>query len=213
MKSWKKIALAGGLALAMALTLAGCGAAKSMNSMTESSWGLYSEQASQEYDSIGWDASAAPGENSSTDSIPRESKMIYTARLTMETVEFDKTISGLEGLVSDCGGYVESSSLDGGTYRWGYFTVRIPREKFQDFCDRAGALCQLNSKSVERQNVSEQYYDTESRLTTQRTKLEYMGSEVFQVTAVYREVDGAPCVMELVQKLDGEDIGKRNGFR
>ena len=40
----------------------------------------------------------------------------------------------------------------------------------------------------------------------QRTKLEYMGSEVFQVTAVYREVDGGPCVMELVQKLDGETL-------
>ena len=40
----------------------------------------------------------------------------------------------------------------------------------------------------------------------QRTKLEYMGSEVFQVTAVYREVDGVPCVMELVQKLDGETL-------
>ena len=37
----------------------------------------------------------------------------------------------------------------------------------------------------------------------QRTKLEYMGSEVFQVTAVYREVDGVPCVMELIQKLGG----------
>ena len=33
-----------------------------------------------------------------------------------------------------------------------------------------------------------------------------MGSEVFQVTAVYREVDGVPCVMELVQKLDGETL-------
>lgn len=40
----------------------------------------------------------------------------------------------------------------------------------------------------------------------QRTKLEYMGSEVFQVTAVYREVDGVPCVMELIQKLDGETL-------
>ena len=48
----------------------------------------------------------------------------------------------------------------------------------------------------------------------QRTKLEYMGSEVFQVTAVYREVDGAPCVMELVQKLDGETlIDPENGDR
>ena len=48
----------------------------------------------------------------------------------------------------------------------------------------------------------------------QRTKLEYMGSEVFQVTAVYREVDGVPCVMELIQKLDGETlIDPENGDR
>ena len=48
----------------------------------------------------------------------------------------------------------------------------------------------------------------------QRTKLEYMDSEVFQVTAVYREVDGAPCVMELIQKLDGENlIDPENGDR
>ena len=48
----------------------------------------------------------------------------------------------------------------------------------------------------------------------QRTKLEYTGSEVFQVTAVYREVDGVPCVMELVQKLDGETlIDPENGDR
>ena len=47
-----------------------------------------------------------------------------------------------------------------------------------------------------------------------RTKLEYRGSEVFQVTAVYREVDGVPCIMELVQKLDGETlIDPENGDR
>ena len=41
---------------------------------------------------------------------------------------------------------------------------------------------------------------------TQRTKLEYMGNQVFQVTAVYREVDGLPCVMELIQQLDSETL-------
>ena len=41
---------------------------------------------------------------------------------------------------------------------------------------------------------------------TQRTKLEYMGSQIFQVTAVYREVDGQPCVMELIQQLDSETL-------
>ena len=48
----------------------------------------------------------------------------------------------------------------------------------------------------------------------QRTKLEYMGTDVFQVTAVYREVDGKPCVMELIQQLDSETlIDPENGDR
>ena len=48
----------------------------------------------------------------------------------------------------------------------------------------------------------------------QRTKLEYMGRDIFQVTAVYREVDGQPCVMELIQQLDSETlIDPENGNR
>ena len=48
----------------------------------------------------------------------------------------------------------------------------------------------------------------------QRTKLEYMGCDIFQVTAVYREVDGQPCVMELIQQLDSETlIDPENGNR
>lgn len=33
----------------------------------------------------------------------------------------------------------------------------------------------------------------------QRTKLEYKGNELFEVTACFVEVDGKPCVMELVR--------------
>ena len=40
----------------------------------------------------------------------------------------------------------------------------------------------------------------------QRTKLEYMGRDLYQVTAVYREVDGAPCVLELIQPLDCDNL-------
>ena len=48
----------------------------------------------------------------------------------------------------------------------------------------------------------------------QRTKLDYMGRDIFQVTAVYREVDGQPCVMELIQQLDSETlIDPENGNR
>ena len=41
---------------------------------------------------------------------------------------------------------------------------------------------------------------------TRKTKLEYAAPDIYQVTAVYREVDGKPYVMELAQKLDDETL-------
>ena len=37
-----------------------------------------------------------------------------------------------------------------------------------------------------------------------RTKLEYLDSDIYQVTARYVEIDGQPYVMELLRKMDEE---------
>ena len=39
----------------------------------------------------------------------------------------------------------------------------------------------------------------------QKTKLKYIGSELYEVTARYLEIDGKPYVMELIQTLDDSD--------
>ena len=36
----------------------------------------------------------------------------------------------------------------------------------------------------------------------QKSKLEYIDNDVFQVIAKYLEVDGKPCVMEMIEKID-----------
>jgi hypothetical protein len=75
-------------------------------------------------------------------------------------------------LVSTLGGYFESSSVNNySRYRSGSYTVRVPADKFEEFCSQVGQLCQVNHISRDAQNVSESYYDTQSRLTTQQTKL------------------------------------------
>lgn len=48
----------------------------------------------------------------------------------------------------------------------------MPQESFAAFLDRAGQLAHVTHRTAYQENVSEQYYDVESRLTTQRTKLE-----------------------------------------
>ena len=48
----------------------------------------------------------------------------------------------------------------------------MPAAKYNEFCNLVGDLAQLNRQEHTAENISEAYYDTESRLVTQRTKLE-----------------------------------------
>ena len=118
-------------------------------------------------------------------SLPANTKLIYTASMELETTAFDEAIAGLEALVKDMGGYFEHSNVNNyGTYRQGSYTVRVPAANFDGFCNAVGQLCQLNSVSRSAQDVSEAYYDTESRLVTQKTKLERLQNLLAQAVTM-----------------------------
>ena len=101
-------------------------------------------------------------------------KMIYTARMEVETTGFDAADADLRTLVEVLGGYFEQAAVHNyaSGYRSGDYTVRVPADQFQPFLDRVGTLCHVTYQEQTSENVSEAYYDAESRLATQRTKLE-----------------------------------------
>ena len=101
-------------------------------------------------------------------------KLIYTASMNAETTDFDGCAADLEKLVAQMDGYFENTSVSnyGSGYRSGSYTVRIPAAQFQAFCKQVGSLCHVTYRDSSAENVSEAYYDTQSRLETQRTKLE-----------------------------------------
>ena len=101
-------------------------------------------------------------------------KMIYTARMEVETTAFDTAAADLRTLVEILGGYFEQAAVHnyGSGYRSGDYTVRVPADQFQPFLDRVGTLCHVTYQEQTSENVSEAYYDAESRLVTQQTKLE-----------------------------------------
>lgn len=47
----------------------------------------------------------------------------------------------------------------------------------------------------------------------QCTKLECLDTDIYQIIAKYLEIDGVPCVMELVHRLDNENLIDMNGRR
>ena len=113
------------------------------------------------------------GEDGGDDRL-ENAKMIYTARMEVETTGFDAADADLRTLVEDLGGYFEQAAVHNYSsgYRSGDYTARIPADQFQAFLDRVGTICHVTYKEEDSENVSEAYYDAESRLVTQQTKLE-----------------------------------------
>ncbi|MBO4887467.1 MAG: DUF4349 domain-containing protein [Firmicutes bacterium] len=100
-------------------------------------------------------------------------KLIYTAYMELETTEFDNTVSAIKNRVDKAGGYIENSNLSNyGSYRYIYYTLRVPSGQYRYFCDTAGELGNIRSFNENVQNVSESYYDTENRLASAQAKME-----------------------------------------
>ena len=101
-------------------------------------------------------------------------KMIYTARMEVETTGFDDADADLRTLVEGLGGYFEQAAVHNYSsgYRSGDYTARIPADQFRPFLERVGTLCHVTYQEESGEDVGEQYYDAESRLVTQQTKLE-----------------------------------------
>ncbi len=105
-------------------------------------------------------------------------KLIRRANLQVQTVEFDKAVLALEQLVLELNGYYENAELYSGGYynqgnhRSGQYVVRIPAESYDSFMEQIDGIGYLSRRSERTQDVGQEYFDAESRLTTQRTKQE-----------------------------------------
>ena len=100
--------------------------------------------------------------------------MVYTASIQAETQDYDACTAALEELVDRLGGYLEYASSDsrGDGSRSASYTVRVPAKEFRGFLKTVGEISHVTSQDQNAENISERYYDTESRLETQKTKME-----------------------------------------
>ena len=105
---------------------------------------------------------------------PGDAKMIYRASIEVQTQDYTTSEAAITELVKSCGGYFESKSLSNRSsgYRYGEFTVRVPAAEYEHFCEQVGSLCHVTYMSSSAENITEEYYDTDSRLKTAQIKLE-----------------------------------------
>jgi hypothetical protein len=82
---------------------------------------------------------------------------------------FDTSAGQLRAIASDLGGYVSSGEsrieeYDDSRYAVGWFTLRVPSDRFDDAVDRIEQLGERVSSSLSSQDVTEEYVDLEGRL-------------------------------------------------
>ena len=111
-------------------------------------------------------------------------KIIYSADVTLETTAFDEAVEGIASLMEECGGWIESSSVNDANYysrargyassRSAYYTLRVPSARFAQLMNRLSTLGNVPYTHTYSENVTAQYYDVQARLTAytaQETRL------------------------------------------
>ena len=168
------------LALMLALSLAACSAKPASSdsaSMASDSYDFNgAELPDAKYDDTASDDGAWNGQEVSSAGAAlseRGVKMVYSASIEMQTLSYEQAVEDIAALVERSGGYFEQKNFSNYSngYRHASYTVRVPAEQFADFCAQVGTLCHVTWQSDSAEDISEQYYDTQSRLETAQIKL------------------------------------------
>lgn len=95
----------------------------------------------------------------------QERKLIKTGSVTLEVQSLSAADSAVEKWSASLGGYISNSysHQTGANY-----TVKIPAARFDEAMKTAGDLGILREHSISTQDVSEQFYDLQTRLSNKR---------------------------------------------
>ena len=99
--------------------------------------------------------------------------------MDVETREYDKLLSAVENKVAELGGYIESlDAYNGSTYysyrstRNANLTIRIPKDRLEEFQNTVSELGNVTSRSENVQDVTLTYVDLQSHRDALRTEQE-----------------------------------------
>lgn len=128
-------------------------------------------------------------------------KIIYYVDMSLETMEFDKSLLGLNEAVQKAGGYIESSSVSGTSiYDEGYgrrfasLVVRIPPDTLDSFIEAVNGICNVTNSSQSKEDVTTAYTDVETRKKTLEVEQE-------RLLALLEQADSIETIVALESRL------------
>lgn len=178
MRTYIKKTVVISLALVIMLTLfIGCKSKTKNSSMSDGTENLYNTTTSPSKGIVKEDNAGSVGQSTSVDTTSKNSsalagrKIIRSADIYAQTLDYDKSLSALNKLISDFGGFIQDSKVQTGreynagtTYRTAEYTIRIPSSKLDDFLNASGKIGTIITKNSKGEDISDQYFDTQAHL-------------------------------------------------
>ena len=134
---------------------------------------------------------------SEADIVKQNMMIARDARVNVDVQNLEEFDYNIQKKVSEVGGYYESSELNDYTTsyseeRYGYFTVRVPADKLDDFLGTVGDSGNITTKNISAEDVSLQYVDVEAHISALNN-----GKEAFE-----RLMDSAYTVQDIMDVQD-----------
>lgn len=139
------------------------------NSVADMATGSYPEMAAIEDEKLDF---------VSDNSRVEPSKVITNVYISLETIEFGSTTDNLNEIINKNKGYIEDSSISHNNYinnriyKYAQYTIRVPKESVDSFIKEISSIGNVVSQNTSKQDITKQYYDTESRLNVLKIKEE-----------------------------------------
>lgn len=168
----------------MLLLAAGCSAPKSADTNYMAAPSEPQEAPRPEGNAVSGGAGFDKGEAGQT-SLPDYGghKVIRTFSVSFETDSFDSDIAAILQSAAELGGYAERSVANGrkpevysDPGRYAYLTLRVPAEKVEAFVQGVKGYGTLTSYNENADDVTEAYFDLDTRLGVLRTQLDRLKS-------------------------------------
>ncbi|WP_295154246.1 DUF4349 domain-containing protein [uncultured Brachyspira sp.] len=98
-----------------------------------------------------------------------ERKLIVSADIRVNSKDAEKSYKSIEEKLKEYNGYFDNVESSKNRY---YLTIRIPKENLYNFIDFIEKNEKVENKSINTQDVTETYYDTENRIKNREVLLE-----------------------------------------
>ena len=125
-------------------------------------------------------------------------KVIKTANLNLQTLDFDAFAAALEQKIAETGSYLQYADVSGSDYyggrKSGNYTIRVPEKNLDMFLAGIEGIATVTNKTLGEEDVTLNYVDTEARIKTLEIEQE-------RLLALLEKAEDLESIIKLEQRL------------